>query len=55
MIHEYELISQAASIEAFDEAEANGTPLEIIPVENPGIHRDDLPLDLMIVNFPDGE
>ena len=53
MIYEYELVSQAASIEAFDEAEANGTPLDIIPVDNPGIHKDDLPLDLMIVNFPE--
>ncbi|NIU87483.1 MAG: M23 family peptidase, partial [Nitrosopumilaceae archaeon] len=48
-IYEYDLISQAASTEAFDGAEANGTPLEIIPVDNPGIQKDALPLDLSIV------
>jgi len=51
MIYEYDLIEQAASIEAFDEAEATGVPLEVVPVENPGMHKDDLPLDLSIVNF----
>jgi len=51
MIYEYDLIAQAASTQAFDMAEAEGTPLEIIPVDNPGIHKDDLPLDLSIVNF----
>ncbi len=52
VVYEYDLISQAASTEAFDEAEANGTPLEIIPVDNPGIRKESLPLDLSIVNFP---
>ena len=51
MIYEYELIGKAESIEAFDEAEINGTPLEIFPVSIPGIHKDDLSLDLSIVNF----
>ena len=55
MIDEYELTGRAPSTEAFYEAEANGTPLEILPVDNPGIHNDDLPLDLSIVNFPDGD
>lgn len=53
MINKYELISRAASTEAFDKAEAQGTPLEIVPVDNPGIRKDDLPLDLSIVNFPE--
>ena len=52
VVYEYDLISQAASTEAFDEAEANGTPLEIVPVDNPGIRKESLPLDLSIVNFP---
>lgn len=52
MIYEYDLIERAASIEAFDEAETTGIPLEVVPVDNPGIHKDDLPLDLSIVNFP---
>ena len=51
MIYQYDLIGKAESIEAFDEAEINGTPIEISPVSNPGIHKDDLPLDLSIVNF----
>lgn len=51
MTYEYELISRAASTEAFDKAEAEGTPLEIVPVDNPGIRKDDLFLDLSIVNF----
>jgi murein DD-endopeptidase MepM/ murein hydrolase activator NlpD len=53
MIYEYDLIGRAESIEAFDEAEINGTPLEIFPVNLPGIHKDDLPLDVSIVNFPE--
>ena len=55
MIDDYELIGRAPSTEAFYEAEANGTPLEILPVDNPGIHTGDLPLDLSIVNFPEGD
>lgn len=52
MIYEYDLLGRAPSIEAFDEAEINGTPLKILPVNTPGIHKDDLPLDLRILNFP---
>ena len=54
VINEYNLIGQAPSTEAFDEAEINGTPLEIIPVDIPGVHMDDLPLDLSIVKFWNG-
>ncbi len=54
VITEYDLIGRAPSTEAFDEAELNGTPLEIIPVTSPGIHKNDLPLDQRLVNFPDG-
>jgi hypothetical protein len=53
MISEYDLIGKAESTQAFEEAEINGTPLEIFPVGIPGIHKDDLPLDLSIVNFPE--
>ncbi len=55
MIDDYELTGRAPSTEAFYEAEANGTPLEILPVDNPGVHTGDLPLDLSIVNFPGGD
>jgi len=53
MIYEYELLGRAPSTEAFDEAEINGTPIEILPVNTPGTHKDDLPLDLRILNFPE--
>jgi murein DD-endopeptidase MepM/ murein hydrolase activator NlpD len=51
MIYEYDLIGRAESTKAFEDAERDGTPLEISPVDIPGIHKDDLPLDLSIVNF----
>ena len=51
MYDKYELIEMSASTEAFDEAEANGTPLETVPVENPGPQTDNLMLDQSIVNF----
>ncbi|GJM14839.1 MAG: peptidase M23 [Thermodesulfobacteriota bacterium] len=53
MIDKYDLIGRAESTEAFEEAEINGTPLEIFPVSIPGIHKNNLPLDLSIVNFPE--
>jgi hypothetical protein len=51
MIYEYDLIEQAESIEAFNESELTGIPLATISVDNPGIHKNYLPLDLSIVNF----
>lgn len=48
----FELLARAASTEAFDEAEINGTPLEIVPVSNPGNRVNELSLDLSIVIFP---
>ena len=52
MIYEYELLGRAPSIGAIGEANEYGTPLEILPVTTPGIHKNDLPLDLGILNFP---
>jgi len=52
VIDEFNLLGRAPSTEAFDKAALEGTPLEILPVNNPGIHRDELPLDLRIVEFP---
>lgn len=49
----FELIARSASTEAFDEAEINGTPLEMISVNNPGNHVNELSLDQSIVIFPD--
>lgn len=54
VIDAYELLGRAPSTAAFDEAEANGTPLEILPVDFPGAHEHDLPLDLSLVRFPGG-
>lgn len=50
----YKLSGRIASTEAFDHAEATGEPAEIVPVEIPGTHANDLPLDQSIVAFPDG-
>jgi hypothetical protein len=55
VVYEYDLIGQAPSTEAFEEAERNGTPLEIISVPLPGTHKNDLILDLSIVDFPGGD
>lgn len=49
----YELVARGASTAAFDNAEINGVPLEIVTVPNPGIHTNDMFLDLSIVNFPE--
>jgi len=49
----YELLARSASTEAFDNAEINGVPLEMVPVPNPGPHVNDLYLDQSIVVFPE--
>lgn len=51
VIDEFDLIEKAPSTEAFDKAETEGTPLEVVPVKMPGIHRNELPLDQRVVNF----
>ena len=51
VIDNYELIARGALTESFDEAEETGTPLEILPVDNSGIHENNLILDLRIVDF----
>jgi murein DD-endopeptidase MepM/ murein hydrolase activator NlpD len=54
VIDGYDLIAKIPSTEAFDEAEATGEPAEVVPVEFPGAHVNDLPLDQSIVRFPGG-
>ncbi|HML94124.1 MAG TPA: M23 family metallopeptidase [Thermodesulfobacteriota bacterium] len=49
----YELLARSASTEAFDNAEINGVPLEMVSVSNPGPHVNDLYLDQSIVVFPE--
>ncbi len=48
----FELLARSASTEAFDEAEINGTPLEMVPVSNPGNRVNELSLDQSVVIFP---
>jgi Peptidase family M23 len=47
----YDITGRVASTEAFDEAEANGTPVQLRPVRT-GPRRDQLPLDQVIVTWP---
>lgn len=51
VIDEFDLVERSASTEAFDRAETEGTPLEVVPVENPGTHKNVLPLDQSVVVF----
>jgi hypothetical protein len=51
MIDEFDLTGKAPSTEAFDKAETEGTPLEVVPVRKPGIHKNELPLDQRVANF----
>jgi hypothetical protein len=53
VIDEFESKEKAPSTEAFDRAEIEGIPLEVVPVENPGIHKNELPLDQSVVVFPE--
>ena len=52
LIDEFESNEKAPSTEAFDKAEIEGIPLELVPVENPGTHKNELPLDQSVVAFP---
>jgi hypothetical protein len=54
VIDSFEVTGQVPSTEAFDKAEAEGTPLEIIVVDQVGTHENELPLDQRVVNFPAG-
>jgi hypothetical protein len=38
----------------FDKGEEFGTPLAIAPIVPPSLHRRQLPLDLVVVNWPPG-
>jgi len=54
VIDSFEVTGKVPSTEAFDKAEAEGTPLEIIVVDKVGTHENELPLDQRVVNFPAG-
>ena len=51
LIDDFELLGKTPSTAAFDQAEKDGTPLDIQEVGNPGTHSDELPLDLSVVGF----
>jgi murein DD-endopeptidase MepM/ murein hydrolase activator NlpD len=53
LIDSFDLIEKAPSTDAFNKAELEGTPLEVVPVDKPGIHKNELPLDQSVVVFPE--
>lgn len=53
VIDSFGLIEKAPSTDAFNKAELEGTPLEVVPVDKPGIHSNELPLDQSVVVFPE--
>lgn len=53
VIDSFDLIEKAPSTDAFNKAELEGTPLEVVPVDKPGIHKNELPLDQSVVVFPE--
>ena len=51
LMDRFSVSEQGVSTQAFRTAESMGTPLEVEPVQYPGTHRDELPLDLSIATF----
>lgn len=51
VIDSFELIEKIPSTDAFDKAEADGTPVEVVPVDRQGTHTNELPLDQNVVDF----
>jgi hypothetical protein len=52
LMDRFELKGRVPNTESFDEAEMKGTPLPILPSPQPGVHHNELPLDLSLVDFP---
>ncbi len=50
-ITSFHVTGETPDTKAFDEAEANGTPLTVNPVSPPRLVKDALPLDQLIVSF----
>lgn len=50
-IDDFTITGRSPGTKAFDEAEANGTPLAITPVSPPTAVKDSLPLDQLIISF----
>jgi hypothetical protein len=51
LMNRFSVSERGVSTQAFRTAEAMGTPLEVEPVQYPGTHRDELPLDLSVATF----
>lgn len=51
LIDSFTVTAQSASTEAFDKAEADGTPLQTVPSADAGSHTDQLVLDQRIVTY----
>jgi murein DD-endopeptidase MepM/ murein hydrolase activator NlpD len=51
-IRGYEVTGTTAGTKAFDEAESNGTPLPVTPMDPPEAVRQAMPLDQLIISFP---
>lgn len=51
VIDQFDLTGKTPMTEAFDKAETEGTPLEVVLVGKPGIHKNEFPLDHRVVNF----
>ena len=51
-IDSYHITGVSPGTKAFDEAEANGTPLDVKPVSPPKAVANALPLDQLIISFP---
>jgi len=51
VLSQFESKEKVPGTAAFDEAEAKGTPLTLLPVPQPGLHRDELPLDQWVIQF----
>lgn len=50
-IDAFQITGISPGTEAFDEAEANGTPLDVTPVDPPASATNALPLDQLIISF----
>ena len=51
-IDRYQITASTPGTEAFDQAEANGTPIALMPVSPPRQVTSALPLDQLIISFP---
>ena len=51
-IDSFQITGTTAGTAAFDEAEAKGTPLAIMPLTPPLAGRNSLPLDQLVISFP---